>query len=267
MLKQRLIFTLLFDQGKYQLSRNFRLQEVGDLEWLRDNYDFDSIAHSIDELIVLNVTRDESSISQFSDGLAELSQHYFLPVAAGGGIRSLEDAHALLRSNADKLVINTPLFKDADLVRAMADTLGSQCVVASIDYQKRGNSYQVITERGSEVTGMSLRKAVEWVQELGAGEIYLTSVDKDGTGFGYETEFYEEILDICNVPLIMSGGVGKSEHFVEGLSLPGVTGVSTANIYNFMVDGLSSARSHIEMSGIPMAQWDELTLTDNSNNH
>jgi len=255
MLKPRLIFTLLFDQGQYQLSRNFRLQEVGDLEWLRSNYDFDAIAYYIDELVVLNVTRGEYNISQFAAGLTELAKYYFLPITVGGGIRSLQDAHTLFRSNTDKLVFNTPLFKDPDLVRAMASTFGTQCIVASIDYQKTENGYQVITECGTEATNMSLQEAVELAQDLGAGELYLTSIDRDGTGFGYETEIYEEIAKDCKVPLIMSGGVGKSDHFVEGLSLSGVTGASTANIYNFMSDGLTAARSHIVASGIPLAQW------------
>ena len=251
----------MYDQRKYQLSRNFRLQEVGDLEWLKRNYDFDAIAYSIDELVVLNVTRTEQSISEFASGLAELTQQYFLPVTAGGGIRSIEDANTLLRSNADKLIVNTPLFKDPDLVRTMAATFGSQCVVASIDYQKTEDGNQVITERGSEVTGMSPREAVELAQNLGAGEVYLTSIDKDGTGFGYETGIHKEIMDVCKVPLVMSGGVGKSEHLAQGLNLSGVTGASTANIYNFMVDGLKSTRMYLQSSKVPLACWD-LNLED-----
>ena len=241
MLKKRLIFTLLYDQRKYHLSRNFRLQEVGDLEWLKKNFDFDAIAYSIDELVVLNVTRTEQNISEFATGLAELTQQYFLPVTAGGGIRNIEDAYTLLRSNADKLIVNTTLFKDPDLVRAMVATFGSQCVVASIDYKKMDEGNQVITECGSEVTGLTPREAVELAQTLGAGEVYLTSIDKDGTGFGYETDVQKRIMDVCKVPLVMSGGVGKSEHLAQGLKLNGVTGASTANIYYFMVDGLKSS--------------------------
>ena len=251
MLKKRLIFTLLFEQGQYQLSRNFRLQEVGDLDWLRENYDFDAIAYYIDELVVLNVSRDGLEVERFATALAELSERYFLPIAAGGGIRSMEDAYLLLRSNADKLVVNTALFKDNSLVRELVSTF----VVASLDFQTIGGASKVFTSCGLEDTGFSLFDAVNLVQELGVGELYLTSMERDGTGFGYELDIFDQVIDICSLPIIISGGVGKSEHFVEGMNLSGVSGVSTANIYNFMVDGLKQARSHVVTSGIPMARW------------
>src|SRR5687768_4666363 len=110
MLKKRMIFTLLYDNGSFMLSRNFRLQKVGDLRWLQKNYNFSSIAFSIDELIVLDVTRGERNNAIFCDHLKKLTEGCFIPIAAGGGIRSVEYAKMLLRSGADKVVINTPLF-------------------------------------------------------------------------------------------------------------------------------------------------------------
>ncbi len=255
MLKKRLIFTLLDDNGEYQLSRNFGLQQVGDLQWLRENYDFDAIAYHIDELVVLNVAREENDVADFAGMLLELSRRYFLPVTAGGRVRSLQDASLLLRSNADKIVVNTPLFDDPDLVRALSRTFGAQCVVASLDCRAVDGGHAVFTDRGARNTGLDPARAVELAQELGAGEIYLTSMDKDGTGFGYDLSLYEGVRNVCRVPVIMSGGVGKSEHFVQGLEQDGVTGVSTANIYNFMVDGLKAARRHILSKDIPLAQW------------
>lgn len=255
MLKKRLIFNLLDDNGEYQLSRNFGLQQVGDLQWLRDNYDFDAIAYHIDELVVLNVAREGENLAVFAGTLLELSKRYFLPVTAGGRVRSLEDASLLLRSNADKIAVNTPLFDDPDLVRALSRTFGAQCVVASIDCRATSDGYRVYTDRGRQATGLNPAQAVDLAQGLGVGEVYLTSIDRDGTGFGYDLELYRSVHDVCKVPVILSGGVGKSEHFVQGLMQDGVTGASTANIYNFMVDGLKAARTHIGCQGISLARW------------
>lgn len=255
MLKKRLIFTLLYENGEYALSRNFRLQSVGDLAWLRENYSFDAIAFSIDELIVLNVERGKSDLKKFAASLAELSRNYFLPIAAGGGIRSVEDAYLLLNSNADKVVVNTSIMEDPKLVSELAGIFGKQCVVASIDCRKAGDDYDVYIKSGTQNTGLKVKDAVKTAGELGAGEIYLTSIDRDGTGFGYDCALIERAASVTKLPFIASGGVGKYSHFVEGLKYVHVNAASTANIYNFVVDGLKNARRYIEDSGIKMAKW------------
>jgi cyclase len=129
-LKPRLLFTLLIQHGTYMLSRNFRLQNVGDLNWLKDYYDFDAIAFSIDELVVLNVDRGEKDVKDFARHLSELVTNCFVPLAAGGGIRSLADAFTLMNAGADKLVVNTALVRQPELVSELVTTFGSQCVVA-----------------------------------------------------------------------------------------------------------------------------------------
>lgn len=256
MLKKRLIFTLLHANGEYMLSRNFRLQAVGDLQWLKENYDFDAIAQSVDELVVLDVSRDGRDIAVFADTLRELVSNYFLPIAAGGGVNSLDDGFKLLGAGADKLVVNTALVENQEGVRELAATFGNQCVVASIDCRRMDGEYRVFTHNGQQDTGLSVNEIARRAVDSGAGEIYLTSMDQDGTGFGYDTQLVASLDDTIQVPIILSGGVGRYKHFCEGLVLDKVTGASTANIYNFIVGGLSKARAHIAAEGISMAKWD-----------
>lgn len=255
MLKKRLIFTLLYDQGQYMLSRNFRLQEVGDLEWLKSHYNFDAITFSIDELIVLNVSRSPLDIKKFSDDIIQLSKNCFLPIAVGGGLETLEHAYALLNSNADKLVVNRALFKKPDFVSQLARQFGSQCVIASLDCKKTDKGYEVFTDSGSENTGKTIEEAIMHVQDLGAGEIYLTSIDRDGTGFGCDLELLERAALIAHVPLIISGGVGKNQHFLDCFKHDDISAVSTANIYNFIVDGLMKARRYLQENKVPLVSW------------
>jgi len=132
-LKKRLIFTLLYDQGDFMLSRNFRLQKVGDLSWLKNNYDFSHISYSIDELVVLDVSRGTRDLNMFTEALRILSQGCFVPIAAGGGVNSVETAFKLLRSGADKIIVNTPLYHDSNLLRSLSEEFGQQCVVGSVD--------------------------------------------------------------------------------------------------------------------------------------
>lgn len=256
MLKRRLLFTLLWDRGAFVLSRNFRLQRVGDLSWLRTQYDFRAIAFSIDELVVLDVTRGARDRDAFARCLSGLSSACFVPIAAGGGLRTLEDARALLGAGADKLVVNTPLFDDPEFVRALARTYGSQCVVASIDYARREGRDEARTDRGTRPTGLSVAEAVARAEELGAGEIYLTSIDRDGTGQGLDLETLRRISSVARVPLVASGGVGRFDHLAEGVSYANVSAVSTANLFNFIGDGLVEARAEMRARGIPLAAWD-----------
>ena len=251
----RAMFTLLWKEGAYQLSRNFRLQSVGDVSWLRQHYDFDAIAYSIDELVVLNVERGEKDMERFALDLRELTGICFIPVAAGGGIRRLDDAHRLLRAGADKLVVNTPLFNRPDLVSELVRAFGSQCVVASIDYSRKGGSEEVFTENGSQGTGLTVEEAIARAQALGAGEIYLTAMDRDGTGQGLDLETVRRVSAIAKVPVIASGGAGRFDHLAEGITRGSASAVSTANLFNFLADGLTEARTTMRAAGIPLATW------------
>jgi cyclase len=255
MLKKRLIFTLLAHQGTFQLSRNFSLQAVGTLDWLKKYYEFTAIARSVDELVLLNVTRGAGQLQVFCDRIAQLSASAFMPIAAGGGIRSADDAYRLLDAGADKLVINSALFSAPALVEELARTFGSQCVVASLDYRGTGASADVYIEQGRTPAGMDLATAIRHAEKAGAGELYLTSIDRDGTGQGYDLDTLELASRLCRLPIIASGGVGDFAHLLQGLQLENVTGASTANIFNFMSDGLTRARAFIEAGGLQLAHW------------
>jgi len=256
MLKKRLIFTLLLDNDTIQLSRNFSLQAVGNLEWLYAHFDFDSMAQAIDELVLLNVGRTSKSIVEFSKIVGLISKKCFMPIAAGGGIICIEDAYRILDSGADKVVVNTALYEDRDLVTEMVKIFGSQCVVASIDYKYVNNSDEVFTSNGMRGTGLTVAEAISNAEHLGIGEIYLTSMERDGTGQGYDLNMLSRVVDLCQVPIIASGGVGDFEHFIKGMQVESVTGTSTANIFNFLGEGFSEARSHISQAEIDLARWD-----------
>ncbi len=256
MLKKRLIFTLLIAKGLFQLSRNFSLQSVGTLDWLRKHYHFLSISRSVDELVLLNVTRGDKQMDAFCDSIARLSASSFMPIAAGGGIVSLDDAYRLLDAGADKLVVNSALFTTPRLVEDLAKTFGRQCVVASLDYRGTGERAQVYSQEGRIGTGMTLAAAVRRAEEIGAGELYLTSIERDGTGQGYDVATLEWACGLSRMPVIASGGVGNFEHLLQGLQIANVTGASTANIFNFMSDGLTQARKFIEANELPLARWE-----------
>lgn len=256
MAKNRLIFTLLLDHGTYQLSRNFSLQAAGDLNWLKDFYDFNSIALSIDELVVLNVDRGERDMQRFAQNVAELSQGCFMPMAAGGGIRSLKDAYLLLHSGADKLVVNTPVHRQPELVRELVEHFGSQCIVAAVDYLSEGGKTETFIENGQTPTGKDAVAAAKLAESLGAGEIYLNSIRRDGTGQGLELDITRRVAEAVSIPVIAAGGVGTFQHLVEGLRQGGATASATANLFNFMAKGLTEARQHMLTQGVSLARWD-----------
>jgi len=256
MLKNRLVFTLLYNDGNYMLSRNFRLQRVGNLDWLKSAYHFDAIAFSIDELVVLNVEREIKNTDAFVKHVTQLSKECFMPIAAGGGIRSLADGYSLMHAGADKLVVNSIIFDDPRVVGQLVRTFGSQAVVASIDCKKDGVLYKVYKHNGNVDSGMSILDAVRHVEKLGVGEIYLTSIDRDGTGQGYDMNLIKIVSSQTRLPVIAAGGIGKYEHFLEGMEKCGITATATANIYNFLVDGLKKAREYLKRNSVQLATWD-----------
>ena len=256
MLKKRIIFTLLYDSGSFMLSRNFRLQKVGSLEWLQRNYDFSHISFFIDELIVLDVTRGLRDLSRFSQTLRTLTEGCFVPIAAGGGVRSVNDARELLLSGADKIVINTPLFRNPLLVRELSEAFGQQCVVGSIDVKRESDGkYVLYTESGTQPVLGDASLLIESLQDGFVGEIYLNSIDKDGTGQGYDMRLLDIIPENTTVPLILAGGVGNARHLNEGFLAPKVSAVATAHLFNFVGDGLKRAREILMDQGGTLAHW------------
>ncbi len=255
MLRKRIIFSLIYENGIFNQSRNFRLQKVGNIQWLEKNYKFQEIAFSLDELIVLNASKNKKNMQEFGQTLSALVNDVFIPIAAGGGIRTIEDAQYLFQNGADKLVINTILYQDPNLVKELAKIYGSQSLVASIDYKIIDNLPKVFIHNGTEPLDISLKEYLEYIQELNIGEIYLNSIDKDGTGFGYDFDTIQNIKDVIDVPLIIAGGAGNETHLKSGLELEYVSAVATANLFNFIGNGLPNARKSILKEGLNISKW------------
>jgi imidazole glycerol-phosphate synthase subunit HisF len=255
MLRKRIIFTLIYDKNFFMLSRNFRLQKVGNLKWLEKNYKFQEIAFSLDELIVLNASRVKKSIEEFSLMINGLVKNVFIPIAAGGGIKSVKDAELLFKNGADKIVVNSLLIENPTIIKDLVNKYGSQSVVASIDYKKTSDNIEIYINNGNLKIDLSLEEYINYISKLNVGEIYLNSIDKDGTGFGYDLETIKQIQSKITIPLIIAGGAGNEIHLIEGIKQKGVSAVATANLYNFMGDGLSNARNKIIKNGDNIANW------------
>ncbi len=263
MLKKRLIFTLLYNQGSFMLSRNFRLQKVGNLKWLQTNYDFSHISFSIDELIVLDIARGERDTQAFCEMLKALTEGCFVPIAAGGGIRTVEHARSLLRSGADKVVVNTALYDNRELTADLASEFGQQCVVASMDVKhQREGGYQVMVDNGARRLSGTAEHWIEQVVNDSVGELYLNSIDRDGTGQGYDLRMLDLLPTSMSKPVILAGGVGNSTHLAEGLADARIDAVATAHLFNFVGDGLRQARNALIGGGVELPQWDLRQLDD-----
>jgi len=256
MVKPRMCFTLLYADDNFHLSRNFSLQEVGDLDWLMTNYEFESIVRSVDELLILNVGKGELDWSRFLKTVREVVKHCFMPVAVGGGIRNADQARLLFENGADKLVLNSAFFTESDLVTGLAKLYGEQSIVASIDFRRNNSGVaEVFIDGGSLNTGLPLAAGVSGAARRGAGEIYLTSIDRDGTGIGYDLAALEIAFKSCDLPIIAAGGADTTDRLAEGIRSGFVSAVSTAHLFNFMCDGLRDSREELIKDGITLSKW------------
>lgn len=249
-------FALLYADGKFQLSRNFKLQAVGNFDWLMENYEFESIARSIDELLILNVGRGDLDWNIFLSDVERVVKHCFMPVAVGGGIRKTEHAQLLFKSGADKVVLSSAFFKDSQLVTNLVSLYGAQSIVASLDFRRNiDGDAEIFISGGRESTGILLANAVSQVAIAGAGEVYLTSIDRDGTGMGYDLLALEEAFNSCGLPIIAAGGADTSDRLAEGIQSGFTSGVCTSHLFNFMCNGLRDAREELISQGINLSNW------------
>jgi len=256
MLKRRVIFTLLYEGGSFVLSRNFRLQRVGDLNWLKRNYNFSHIAFSIDELIILDITRGKRDEGKFIEHVKSLTEECFIPIVAGGGVRTLEQARKLLSFGADKIVINTLLVENPNIIKKISEEFGTQCIVASIDVKLENNKFTVWTNNGSVKSESSLAELLDCVSKLPIGELYLNSINRDGTGDGYQFELIDCIPFAFPIPVILAGGAGKYEHFSEALQSKNIDAVATAHLFNFIGNGLEINRKKLLNAKFNLSKWD-----------
>jgi cyclase len=254
-LKKRIIFTLLYDNGFFNLSRNFRLQRVGDLDWLIRNYDFARTASYIDELVLLNVSRDSNDNSHFVKTLRFLTEICFVPITAGGHIKTRDHARALLSNGADKILMNTLAIESPQELETIAELYGRQSIVLGIDFKRIGNSYTVMTHQGTRVLPIEARTYLRSIGTLPFGELYLTSIDRDGTGQGFDSSLLDLVPPSLPCPVTLAGGAAKPEHFMQMLSDSRVSALATAHLYNFLGDGLLATRNLLLKNGCELAAW------------
>lgn len=256
MAKPRMCFALLYFDGKFHLSRNFNLQAVGDHAWLMENYEFESIARSIDELLILNVGKNAEGWDDFIQTVQKLVKRCFMPVTVGGGIRSAGQARQLFENGADKVMLNAAFFNMPELVEELAGSYGSQSIVASLDFRRDdAGAARIFVDGGREDTGVGLAAGVARAASLGAGELYLTSIERDGTGMGYDLPALQLAYESCDLPIIAAGGADTMDRLAEGIRSGFASAVSTAHLFNFMCDGLRDARKQLIVDGIPLSRW------------
>ena len=246
----RVVPCLDVDEGRVVKGVNFvGLQDAGDPVELAARYD----REGADELVFLDITAAVDSRDTTIDMVRRTAEEVFIPFTVGGGIRSVEDARAILRAGADKVSVNTAAVEGPELLTGLATEFGIQCVVVAVDARRSTavpSGFEVFTHGGRTPTG---RDAVAWVAEvvaLGAGEILLTSMDRDGTRDGFDIEMLKAVGEVATVPLIASGGVGDLDHLVQGATEGGADAVLAASIFHFGEHTVADAKRHLAGAGV-----------------
>ncbi|HXG80085.1 MAG TPA: imidazole glycerol phosphate synthase subunit HisF [Methyloceanibacter sp.] len=254
MLKIRVIPCLDVKEGRVVKGVNFvDLRDAGDPVEAAAAYD----EAGADELCFLDITASHEKRGTILDVVARTAERCFMPLTVGGGVRSVEDVRALLEAGADKVSINTAAVKDRKLVRAASEKFGAQCIVVAIDAKRvKANGgaprFEIFTHGGRQPTGIEAIGYAREAAELGAGEILLTSMDRDGTRKGYDVELTRAIADAVPVPVIASGGVGTLEHLVEGVRDGHASAVLAASIFHYGEYSIGEAKRHMAAAGLPV---------------
>jgi cyclase len=249
-LKVRIIPCLDVKDGRVVKGVNFvNLRDAGDPVEQAAVYD----AAGADELTFLDITASSDARDTLFDVVARTAERCFMPLTVGGGVRTVEDVRKLLLAGADKTSINTAAVNRPDFVREAAEKFGSQCVVVAIDArQVSPGKWEVFTHGGRTGTGLD---AIAWAQRmasLGAGEILLTSMDRDGTEKGFDLELTRRVADSVTIPVVASGGVGNLDHFVDGVVKGHASAVLAASIFHFGRHSIGEAKQHMAAAGIPV---------------
>lgn len=247
MLKTRIIPCLDVNNGRVVKGINFvDLVDAGDPVEQAVIYD----AAGADELCFLDITASHENRSTIVEVVAKTAEKCFMPLTVGGGVRTVEDVRTLLIAGADKVSINTAAIKNPKLINDAANKFGSQCMVVAIDAKRVNKSYKIFTHGGRKETGIS---AIEWAKNAeasGAGEILLTSMDRDGTKMGFDLELTRSVSDAVSIPLIASGGVGTLDHLAEGVIKGHASAVLAASIFHFGLYNISEAKAYMEKVGV-----------------
>ncbi|HVJ96418.1 MAG TPA: imidazole glycerol phosphate synthase subunit HisF [Acidimicrobiia bacterium] len=248
MLATRVIPCLDVDGGRVVKGVNFvGIRDAGDPVELAARYD----AEGADELVFLDITASSDARDTMVHVVEQVADQVFIPFTVGGGVRTVEDARRMLRAGADKVSYNTAAVNDPGVVRAGADEYGSQCIVVAIDARRRPEGgWEVVTHGGRTTTDLEAIAWAEQVCALGAGEILLTSMDRDGTKAGYDIELLQRMNDAVDVPVIASGGVGTLEHLYDGVAAGGASAVLAASIFHFGQHTVREAKQYLADRGI-----------------
>jgi cyclase len=249
MLSKRIIACLDVRDGSVVKGINFEgLRKAGDPAELAARYN----AEGIDELVILDVTATIEGRRALAETIREVSSRLFIPLAVGGGIRAEADAAAAIDAGADKVSINSAALSDPPLVTRLAERYGSQAVVVAIDAKREGSRFDVYARSGREVSG---RDAVDWAVEAesrGAGEILLTSIDRDGTRSGFDCELTAAVSSAVSIPVIASGGAGSFDHFLDVFTAGRADAALAASVFHYSEHAVSELKQFLHAHGVPM---------------
>ena len=249
MVLKRVIPCLDVDAGRVVKGTNFvGLRDAGDPVELAERYD----AEGADEIVFLDITASHEKRDTIVELARRTADNVFIPFTIGGGIRSVEDAQAVLDAGADKVSVNSAALARPELIGELAEVFGAQCVVVAIDAKREGDGWDVYVNGGRKPAG---REAVEWAREAaerGAGEILLTSMDRDGTTDGYDLELTRAVADAVPIPVIASGGAGELDHLVEAIDEANADAVLCASIFHYGTYRVRDAKRALAEAGIPV---------------
>ena len=249
MLKNRIIPCLDVKNGRVVKGINFvDLKDAGDpVEQAKIYSD-----GGADEICFLDITASNENRETIYEVVKKTSEKCFVPLTVGGGVRSIDDISKLLNSGADKVSINTTAVKNSELIVKSAKKFGSQCIVVAIDAKKNNNRWQIYTHGGRNPTGIDAIEFAKKMEDSGAGELLVTSMDRDGTQIGYDIELMSNISSKVNIPIIASGGVGILDHLVDGIKLGNASAVLAASIFHYGKYSIKQAKEYLDLKGIPV---------------
>jgi len=250
MLKKRIIPCLDINKGRVVKGINFvDLIDAGDPSEQAKIYN----DGGADELCFLDITASNENRNTLLDIVKKTAEKCFIPLTVGGGVRSIKDINNLLRAGADKVSINTAAVINQNLVKEGAEKFGSQCIVVAVDAKKvKNDKWEIFTHGGRKSTGKDVLKYVKKMESLGAGEILLTSMDRDGTKKGYDLDLTKKVSNLVNIPVIASGGVGSLEHLHQGIKIGKANAVLAASIFHFGEFSIQDAKKYLDSKGIPV---------------
>lgn len=247
MLAKRIIPCLDVKDGRVVKGINFvKLRDAGDPVENARIYE----EQEADELTFLDITASYEGRRAMLEVVKRTAEQVFMPITVGGGIKSLEDIRLLLKAGADKVSINTAAVKDPNLVKEAAERFGSQCIVVAIDAKRTKKSWEVYIYGGRTPTGIDALRWAKKVESLGAGEILLTSMDRDGTEKGYDIELTRAVADLVDIPVIASGGAGTLEHLYEVFSQTGVSAALAASIFHYRKYSVLEVKRYLKKMGV-----------------